>query len=61
MLIPLELGLTGRNLRSRNSVAVEVVVDVGSVARVSCLDVAWDLGSGREGLGAATSDLDLGA
>jgi hypothetical protein len=34
------------DLRARNNVALEVVVDVGGVTRVGGLDVAWDLDSG---------------
>jgi hypothetical protein len=53
--------LVGGDLGARNSVALEVAVDVGSVARVGGLDVSRDLG-GRRGLAAAaTSDLELGA
>jgi hypothetical protein len=52
--------LAGADSRAGNSVAVEVAVDVGSVARVSRLDVAGDLDT-REDLGATAGDLDLGA
>lgn len=51
--------LASGNLRSRNRVAVEVVVDVGSVARVGRLDVSRDLSGRREGLASATSDLQV--
>lgn len=51
--------LAGGDLRSRNRVAVEVVVDVGSVARVGRLNVSRNLCSGREGLASATSDLQV--
>ena len=53
--------LAGCNLGSRDSVAVEVVVDVGSVARVGRLDVSRNLGCGRESLGTAASNLELSA
>lgn len=53
--------LASRNLRPRNDVAVEVVVNVGGVAGVGRLDVSGDLGGGREGLASAASDLDLRA
>jgi hypothetical protein len=53
--------LASRNLRSRNSVAVKVAVDVGGVAGVGRLDVSRDLSGGREGLASAASDLDLRA
>ena len=53
--------LAGRDLRSGDCVAVEVVVDVGSVSRVGGLDVAGDLGGRGHRLGASTSNLDLSA
>ena len=53
--------LASRNSRSRNDVGLEVVVDVGSVARVGRLDVSGNLSSGRQGFGATAGDLELGA
>lgn len=46
--------------RSRYSVVVEVAVDVGSVSRISDLDVTRDRNT-AERLAAATGDLDLSA
>lgn len=53
--------LASRNLRPRNNVAVEVVVDVSGVAGVGRLDVSGDLSGGREGRASAAGDLDLRA
>ena len=59
--IQIYLRLVGGDLGTGNSVGVEVGVDVRGVARVSALDVAGDLSSGRGLSGAAASDLDLSA
>lgn len=53
--------LAGEDLGSRNSVAVEVVVDVGGISRIRRLNVSWDLDRGRCRLGAAASNLELSA
>jgi hypothetical protein len=48
-------------LRPRNRVRLEVVVDVGSVARVGRLDMSWDLSCGGQGLRTTPGDLNLRA
>lgn len=53
--------LVGCDLGSGNNVALEVVVDVGSVTRVGALDVARDLRNGRRVARATTGDLELSA
>jgi hypothetical protein len=53
------LFLACRNLRTRDGVAVEVVVDVSGVARIGSLDVAGNLHSRRQAGGTAASDLEL--
>jgi len=55
------LFLVSGDLWSGNNVALEVVVDVGGVTRVSGLDVAWDLGRNRGLAGTSSSNLDLRA
>lgn len=53
--------LVRRDLRSGNSVALEVVVNIGSVTGVSRLYVSWDLDC-RVGVSISTAgDLDLSA
>ena len=49
------------DLGAGNNVALEVVVDVGSVARVGGLDVARDLGGRRRLAAAAAGNLELRA
>lgn len=51
--------LVSGNLWSWNGVALEVVVDVGSVSRVSGLDVAGDLDGRRWISASSTSNLKL--
>lgn len=60
--------LAGRNLGTRNSVARELIVNVGSIARISSLDVSWDLSRWCKALGApardaylCTADVELGS
>jgi hypothetical protein len=52
--------LAGADLGPRYCIAIEVVVDVGSVTRVSRLDVSRNAHS-AEALAASSSDLDLRA
>jgi hypothetical protein len=49
------------DLGSGNNVALEVVVDVGSVTRIGRLDMARDLGDRGRATWAATGDLELRA
>lgn len=50
--------LAGADPRSWHRIAIEVIVDVCSVARVSRLDVSWDAHS-AEALATSSSNLDL--
>lgn len=53
--------LVSGDLGAGNDVGLEVVVDVGGVARVSRLDVSWDLDSGAWVARATSGNLELRA